>query len=116
MLADEGVLASVQYEFDIIRYEKTKGVSKEEADKSKSKVFGLKKFAPLAFLDLGRARINGAVGDEKGHETLVSIGPGVLVELGDNFSGAFYYGIPLRKTEQTNAGDGRVNIGLMARW
>ena len=116
MLADEGVLASVQYEFDIIRYEKTKGVSKEEADKSKSKVFGLKKFAPLAFLDLGRARINGAVGDEKEHETFVSIGPGVLVELGDNFSGAFYYGIPLRKTEQTNAGDGRVNIGLMARW
>ena len=116
MIADEGVLASVQYEFDIIRYEKTQGVAKQQEDESKSKTFGLKKLAPLAFLDMGWAKLNSPIGDEREHQTLVSMGPGVVFEIGDNFSGGVYYGFALRSTEDTDAGDGRLNIGLMARW
>ena len=118
-IADDGVMASVQYEFDIIRYEKTKGVSKaaaQTADKSAAKKWGLKKLAPLVFFDFGRATINDPTSTEKGHETFVSAGPGILAEIGDNFSAALYCGIALRNTEDTDAGDGRLNVSLMMRW
>jgi hemolysin activation/secretion protein len=119
LIADDGVLASLQYEFDIIRYEKTKGVSKaaaEAADKPAAKKWGLKKLAPLAFFDFGRATINDPTSTEKGHETFVSAGPGILAEIGDNFSAALYCGIALRNTEDTDAGDARLNVSLMMRW
>ena len=116
IIADDGVLASAQYEFDLIRYDKLKGTSKEEIDKQSSKQKGLKKLAPLAFADFGRSRINDPRGDEKGHETLFSIGVGTLVEYGNNFSGAVYYGVPLRETADTERGKGRVNVSLMMRW
>jgi hemolysin activation/secretion protein len=119
LIADGGILASAQYEFDLVRYEKTKGVSKPEADKadqSSSKKYGLKKLAPLAFIDFGRAKTNDSTGDEVGHETFLSIGPGVLAEIGDNFSMAVYLGIALKDTQHTDAGDGRVNVSFMLRW
>jgi len=118
-IADEGFLASIQYEYDIVRHEKTKAVSKEENEKtenSKSKFFELKKLAPLAFLDFGRTEINDPTDSEKRHETFLSIGPGVLAEMGDYFSAGLYWGIALRDTELTDAGDSRVNVSFMARW
>ncbi len=118
-IADGGFLASAQYEFDLIRYEKTNGASKQEAenaDKSQSKKFGLKKLAPLVFLDFGRTDITDPAGSEKAHQTFVSMGPGVTAEIGDNFSAGLYWGIALRTTERTDAGDSRVNVTLMARW
>jgi hemolysin activation/secretion protein len=119
IIADGGFLASAQYEFDIIRYKKVQGESKEQmdnAEKQQSKKCGLKKLAPLAFADFGRTRINGPVGAEKGHQTLFSIGIGAIAEIGDNFSGGIYYGFPLKETEETDRGKGRVNVGLMMRW
>jgi hemolysin activation/secretion protein len=119
LIADGGILASAQYEFDLVRYEKTKGVSKQEADKadqSSSKKYGLKKLAPLAFIDFGRAKTNDSTSNEVGHETFLSIGPGILAEIGDNFSTALYLGIALRDTQETDAGDGRVNVSFMLRW
>ncbi|MGA2071675.1 MAG: ShlB/FhaC/HecB family hemolysin secretion/activation protein [Sedimentisphaerales bacterium] len=118
-IADGGFLGSVQYEFDLVRYEKTNGASKQEAedaDKSKTKKFGLKKLAPLAFFDFGRTDMTDHSDAEKAHETFMSLGPGVLAELGDNFSAGLYWGIALRDTEFTNAGDSRVNVTFMARW
>jgi len=116
VIADEGVLASAQYEFDVIRYENLKGSSKEDVDKQQSKQKGLKKLAPLAFVDFGRSTINSPIGDEKQHQTLLSVGIGAVAEYGDNFSGGVYYGIPLRETEDTKPGSGRVNVSLMMRW
>jgi hemolysin activation/secretion protein len=76
----------------------------------------LRKLAPLAFLDYGRATIVHPTATEKRHEEFISIGVGLLTELGDNFSGAVYYGYPLTETESTDKGDGHVNVGLMVRW
>ena len=122
-IADGGFLGSIQYEFDLVRYEKTNGASKqqtEQADKAQSKKFALKKLAPLAFLDYGRTDItnpvNNASTHEKAHETFLSMGPGVTAEIGDNFSAGLYWGIALRTTEDTDAGCSRLNITLMARW
>jgi hemolysin activation/secretion protein len=118
VIADEGILASAQYEFDIIRNEKLKASVREEVDKEESKAKGLKKFAPLVFTDYGWSRINdasSAIG-EKTHETLWSAGIGALAEYGNNLSAAVYYGIALRDTEDTDAGDGRVNVSFMLRW
>ena len=76
----------------------------------------LRKLAPLAFFDYGRAKMEDKVAGEKGSEELYSIGVGTLVEIGKNFSGAIYYGYPLESTDSTNEGDGRINISLMMRW
>jgi hemolysin activation/secretion protein len=118
-IADGGFLGSVQYEFDLVRYEKTNRASKQEtekADKSQSKMFTLKKLAPLAFLDYGRTDITNPYGSETAHQTLVSMGPGITAEIGDHFSAGLYWGIALRTTEHTDAGSSRVNVTLMARW
>jgi hemolysin activation/secretion protein len=118
-IADGGVLISAQYEFDLIRYEKTKGASKQETeqtDKTQSKKFGLKKLAPLAFVDFGRSTITDPVDSETAHQTFLSVGPGILAEIGDNFSAGLFWGIALRDTARTDAGDSRVNVTLMARW
>lgn len=118
-IGDGGVLASAQYEFDLVRYEKVKGRSRtqiEQEEKNRDTKFGLKKLAPLAFADFGRSRINQPAGSEKGHETLFSIGIGTIVEIGDNFSGGVYAGYPLKETEDTRRGKGRVNVSLMMRW
>jgi hemolysin activation/secretion protein len=118
ILADGGILASAQYEFDLVRYEKLKEVSKEQANKEQAKQTGLKKFAPLVFTDFGRTKINDPRSEinDKSHETLWSAGIGALAEYGNNLSAAVYYGIALRDTERTDAGDGRVNVSFMLRW
>ena len=111
-VADGGILASLQYEFDVIKYEQTKEVS----EPAKEKKPWLRKLAPLAFMDYGRGKIRNPVAGELGHEEFISIGPGLLVELGEHFSGAVYCGFPLESTEATDTGDGRVNVSLMMRW
>jgi hemolysin activation/secretion protein len=112
IVADGGILASVQYEYDLVRH----GMSVEESRNiSKEKPF-LRKLAPLAFFDYGRAKIEDPVAGEKETEDLYSVGPGVLTELGDNFVGAVYYGIPLKDADDTDEGHGRFNVSLMMRW
>jgi len=54
-------------------------------------------------------------GEEKS-ETLLSIGVGTIFEIGNNFSGAIYYGHPLKDTAGTRSGKGRVNASAMIRW
>ncbi len=112
IVADGGVLASVQYEFDVVKYEQAQELSGMQ---SEEKPF-LRKLAPLAFFDYGRAEIEDNVSGERSAEDLYSIGVGGLVELGDNFSGAIYYGHPLEATSTTDTHDGRVNLSLMMRW
>jgi hemolysin activation/secretion protein len=112
IVADGGILASVQYEYDLVRH----GMSVEESRNiSKEKPF-LRKLAPLAFFDYGRAKIEDPVPGENETENLYSVGPGVLTELGDNFVGAVYYGIPLKDADDTEKGHGRLNVSLMMRW
>jgi hemolysin activation/secretion protein len=52
IVADGGILASVQYEFDLVKYDESKDVEKTKTD---VKPF-IRRLAPLAFFDYGRAK------------------------------------------------------------
>jgi hemolysin activation/secretion protein len=109
IVADGGILASIQYEFDLVRHRRADGgdaVIHEE----------LRKLAPLAFVDFGRTKVKDPVPGEEKSETLLSIGLGTIFEIGDNFSAAIYYGYPLKETAGTRKGKGRINASAMIRW
>jgi hemolysin activation/secretion protein len=111
IVADGGILASAQYEFDLVKYDQSKDVSKTKTD---VKPF-VRKLAPLAFFDYGRAKYKDRVPGEK-NEELYSVGPGVISELGDNFMGVVYLGFPLKTTSTTDTHDPKLNFSLMLRW
>ena len=113
LVADGGIFASGQYEFDLVKYEEAKFL--DDTDSEQPKPF-LRKLAPLVFVDYGRAKIRHPVGTERADEDFFSVGAGALIELGDNFSGAVYYGYPLKSTDDTRTGKGRVSAGVMLRW
>jgi hemolysin activation/secretion protein len=109
IVADGGILTSLQYEFDLIRHgqaTETEIITNEE----------IRKLAPLAFLDFGRTKIKDPVAGEDENKTLCSIGVGTIFEIGNNFSGAIYYGYPLKKTTSTRKGKGRISASAMLRW
>jgi hemolysin activation/secretion protein len=110
IVADGGLLASIQYEYDLIRH--YQAIDAEPIVASDE----LKKLAPLAFIDYGRATIESPVSTEKSSQTIYSIGVGVAFEIGNNFSGALYYGHPLKDTVDTNKGNGRISASAMLRW
>jgi hemolysin activation/secretion protein len=115
-VADGGMLASAQYEFDLVKYEEALQKREEsEMQKQSAKPF-LRKLAPLVFVDYARAKIRHPVGTERNDEDLFSVGSGVILELGDNLSGAVYYGYPLKPTDNTRRGKGRLSAGVMLRW
>jgi len=113
LVADGGMFATGQYEFDLVKYEESKFLD-DTGDEQKEPF--LRKFAPLVFVDYGRAKIRHPVGTERADEDFFSVGAGALIELGDNFSGAVYYGHPLKSTDNTREGKGRVSAGVMLRW
>ncbi len=120
IVADGGILMSGQYEFDLVKHreslenrEATSEASSEETQDNKP---WLRKLAPLAFFDFGRAKIKSPLVGEQGTQELFSLGVGTIAELGDNFSAGIYYGWPLRGTDQTNKGDGRLNFSCVYRF
>jgi len=120
IVADGGILMSGQYEFDLVKHseslenrEATSEAGSEEAQDNKP---WLRKLAPLAFIDFGRAKIKSPLVAEKGTQELCSLGVGTIAELGDNFSAGIYYGWPLRGTEDTDKGDGRLNFSCIYRF
>ncbi len=116
VVADGGILASVQYEFDLVKYEESKDAGGNKAEQEGQKNPFVRKFAPLVFFDYGWAKVIDPVGTDRSHEELLSIGGGAIVELGDNFSGVLYYGCPLNATDNTRKGKGQVHVGVMMRW
>ncbi|MCJ7653528.1 MAG: hypothetical protein MUO75_07500, partial [Actinobacteria bacterium] len=121
IVADGGVLASIQYEFDLVKYDqKAEGTSiaggPARGDKSQAQKPWLRRLAPLAFIDYGRAKTNSPVAGEQDVRELCSIGTGAIVVLGDNFMGTIYYGWPLRETDETDRYDGRFNFSFLYRF
>ena len=108
-VADGGILATVQYEFDLVKYDEAqrKKEESEQMQEDAEKPF-LRKLAPLFFFDYGRSMTNDPRVTEKRHEEFMSVGTGFILELGDNFRGAMYYGYPLEETASTNDGTGRL--------
>ncbi len=116
IVADGGVLASVQYEFDLVKYDQSQEIVEAGSEQEQAEEPWLRKVAPLAFFDYGRAINVAHVAGERGEQTICSVGIGTLVDLGDNFSGALYYGWPLIGTDDTSKGQGRLNLGFLLRW
>lgn len=113
IVADGGIFASGQYEYDLVAKEKAECMARDEAVEGKP---FLRKLAPVAFFDYGLAKIEDAAVGEHRDQELCSVGCGLLVDLGENFSGTVYYGYPLIATARTNQGKGRLNAGMMLRW
>lgn len=112
--ADGGILASVQYEYDIVRKAQVELYGQETDDETRNPF--IKKVAPLAFMDYGIAKIEDPAATEHYDRELCSVGGGCIVELGDNFTGTVYYGYPLMNTANTHTGKGRLNAGFLLRW
>jgi len=109
IVADGGILASLQYEYDLVRHRRIGGDETLIHE-------DLRKLAPLIFVDFGRTKIKNPVAGEEEGQTLISAGVGTIFEIGNNFSGAIYYGHPLKDTAGTRKGKGRVNASAMIRW
>jgi len=120
IVADGGILMSGQYEFDLVKHseslENREATSKAGSEEAQDNKPWLRKLAPLAFIDFGRAKIKSPLVGEKGVQELCSLGVGTIAELGDNFSAGIYYGWPLRGTDQTDKGDGRLNFSCIYRF
>jgi hemolysin activation/secretion protein len=116
VVADGGLLASIQYEFDWLRYNQAVERAADSNEVSPADDMELTKLTPLVFMDYGRSDIKDSVAGEKPNVTLWSVGLGTVIELGGNLSGACYYGYPLRKTDDTREGKGRISVSFMLRW
>lgn len=109
IVADGGILASLQYEYDLVRDSSVV----EQEDTSDHE---FRKLAPLAFVDYGRARIEDRVLGEREHQTLCSVGAGLAFEYGEHLLGALYLGCPLKATAGTRRCKGRLSAGVTVRW
>ena len=114
IVADGGILLSGQYEFDIVRHVWPEDIASTGSANSDEP--WLRKLAPLVFVDFGRAKIEDPLPGEKRIQELASVGIGAIAEVQDNFTGALYYGWPLRSTADTDKGNGRLNISLVYRF
>jgi len=109
IVADGGIWASLQYEYDLVRHRRVGGDETLIHE-------DLRKVPPLIFVDFGRTKIKDPVAGEEERQTLVSAGVGTIFEIGNNFSAAVYYGHPLKETAGTGRGKGRINASAMIKW
>jgi hemolysin activation/secretion protein len=110
VVADGGILISGQYEFDLVKHSESVDVRKTGSEEAKAEKPWLRKLAPLAFIDYGRAKMKSPVVGEEEIQELCSIGAGMIVELESNFNASIYYGWALRGTNETDRGDGRLSL------
>jgi len=116
IVADGGLLVSAQYEYDLVKAFESGRSRQDRSGPSEAGQFQLKKLAPLVFVDYGRAETQSPIGNELVEQELYSIGAGLIMEAGDDFTGGIYYGWPLQSTEDTDRGKGRMNMSFMMRF
>jgi len=114
VIADGGILASLQYEYDIVQADRA-GYGTDQSGTPQPKPF-LRKLAPAVFIDYGQARIEDALPLETTDTELCSVGGGIITELGNHLTGTVYAGYPLIATENTREGKGRLHAGILIRW
>ena len=114
IVADGGILISGQYEFDLVKVGQANRDQSSELKESEKPL--LRKLAPVAFIDSGRAKTKQSIAGELAVQELCSVGTGLIIETWDNFSAAMYYGWALRGTDETDRGDGRLNMSFMMRF
>jgi len=114
IVADGGILISGQYELDLVKVGEAGHDQSSELNETKKPL--LRKLAPVAFIDVGRAKTKHSIAGELAVQELCSIGTGLIIETSNNFSAAMYYGWALRGTDETDRGDGRLNMSFMMRF
>jgi hemolysin activation/secretion protein len=115
IVADGGMLASAQYEFNLVKYIESAESVNDESQRS-SQDGWLSRAAVLCFTDFGRAKTIDTVAGEKGTQELVSAGLGGIFEMSDDITAAVYYGWALRATDETDRGQGRWSFSFVKRW
>lgn len=118
VVADGGVLASFQYEYDLIKADQARRKKNQEQEPARdtSSELYFKRLAPLVFFDYGRAQVKNAAATERDYTEMYSVGVGLVMEIGQHFTGVIYYGFPLKKTTHTDKCEGRINLGFMLRF
>jgi hemolysin activation/secretion protein len=121
IVADGGVIFSIQYEYDLVksgeRDQKKANLADVNAPMQAEKKNGwLKRLAPLCFIDGGQARIKDPMVGEKGAEDLLSVGIGLIGEVTEHYEAAVYLGWPLKDAGPTEKGKPRLNFSFIARW
>jgi hemolysin activation/secretion protein len=116
IVADGGMLMSGQYEFDLVKHSESIENREAKSEETQDNKPWLRKLAPLAFIDFGRAKMKSPVAGERRVRELCSIGVGTIIEIEDNFSAGVYYGWPLRGTDETDKGDGRLHFSCVYRF
>ena len=114
IVADGGILVSGQYEFDLVKAGEANRNQSPDLKETKKPL--LRKLAPVAFIDSGRAKTKYPIAGEKAVRELCSVGTGLIIETENNFSASIYYGWALRGTDETDRGDGRLNMSFMIRF
>jgi hemolysin activation/secretion protein len=114
IVADGGILISGQYEFDLVKVGEANRDQSLELKESEKPL--LRKLAPVAFIDSARAKIKHPIAGELAVQELCSVGTGLIIETKGNFSAGIYYGWALRGTEETDRGDGRLNMSFMKQF
>ena len=114
IVADGGILISGQYEFDLVRAGEANRDQSPELNETKKPL--LRKLAPVAFIDSGRAKTKNPIAGELAVRELCSVGTGLIIETWDNFSAGMYYGWALRGTDETEREEGRLNMSFMKRF
>jgi len=99
-----------------VKYGKSTDESENGSNQEQNNKLELTKLAPLAFCDFGRAKIEDAVAGENKTQELCSVGAGLLIDVGNDFSAGIYYGWPLRSTIRTDEGKGRFGYSFIKRF
>ncbi len=113
IVADGGLLFSAQYEFDLVKHNKSK---ETESNETQNEEPGFTKLALLSFFDFARAKVKDPVAGEKKINELCSLGLGTSMTFGKNLDAGIYYGFPLRSTADTKSGHGRWSFSFLMRW
>ena len=118
MVADGGILTSLEYKFGLTRFLENVALndSEQQPNSKKKAEMWSPDVSLITFFDHGRAKVKNPVPGEKPALEMYSTGLGTAIEIGNSWYGSAYYSWPLRTTDETKKGRGRWNFNVMYRW
>ncbi len=117
IVADGGIITSLQYRFDLTKYEQNQiSAEPEQTGSNKNKETWPPNVSLLAFTDYGHAKTEDPVIGEDENYNLWGAGVGALLEMGVHLDASLYYAWPLHSVEGSSSSDGRLNLSFIYRW
>ncbi len=122
IVADGGILASLEYRFYLSRRLSGRREDSEVGDK-KAGLLPPADVSLVGFTDYGRPEIEEPLAGEFDTQNMWGIGVGTIIEIENDFLAAIYHGWALRETERasdgailTDEGDTQWNFNFIYRW